>query len=51
MTSTECGVLFSDIDLQSFVDHFVNGHPEYTVDTTYNSDITQHIHRCGKFPK
>ena len=31
MTSNQCGVLFSDIDLQSFVYHNVHGHPEKAV--------------------
>ena len=28
MTLNQCGVLFSDIDLQSFVYHYVHGHPK-----------------------
>ena len=31
MTSNQCGVLFSDIDLQSFVYQYVHGHPKYEV--------------------
>ena len=31
MTSNQCGVLFSDIDLRSFVYHNVHGHPEFVV--------------------
>ena len=31
MTSNQCGVLFSDIDLQSFVNHYVHGHPKLAV--------------------
>ena len=31
MTSNQCGVLFSDIDLRSFVYHLVHGHPEFAV--------------------
>ena len=31
MTSNQCGVLFSDIDLRSFVYHIVHGHPEFAV--------------------
>ena len=31
MTSNQCGVLFSDIDLRSFVYHNVHGHPEKAV--------------------
>ena len=31
MTSNQCGVLFSDIDLRSFVYHNVHGHPEFAV--------------------
>ena len=31
MTLTEFGLLFSEIDLQSFIYHFVHGHPEFTV--------------------
>ena len=31
MTSNQCGVLFSDIDLRSFVYHTVHGHPEFAV--------------------
>ena len=31
MTLKQCGVLFSDIDLQSFVYHYVHGHPEKAI--------------------
>ena len=31
VTSNQCGVLFSDIDLRSFVYRIVHGHPEFAV--------------------
>ena len=33
MTSNQCGVPFSDIDLLSLVYHNVHGHPEFIVST------------------
>ena len=35
MTSKQCGVLFSDIDLQSFVYHYVHGHPEKAIKSPF----------------
>ena len=31
MTSNQCEVLFSDIDLRSFVYHNVHGHPKFAI--------------------
>ena len=36
MTPNQCGVLFSDVDLRSFVYHNVHGHPEQAIKLKVN---------------